>query len=69
MIESDNYYRRRLEEELEAAAQSGDPSVSHIHLEMARRYRELLTEGPGSAQPSRSGGGASARPESLFACA
>ena len=42
MIESDNYYRRRVEEELAAAAQSEEPSVSLIHLEMARRYRDLL---------------------------
>ena len=43
MIETDNYYRRRIEEELAAAARSEDPSISHIHLEMARRYREMLS--------------------------
>jgi len=42
MIETDNYYRRRIEEELAAAARSEDPSISQIHLEMARRYREIL---------------------------
>jgi hypothetical protein len=42
MVETEAYYRKRLEEELAAAARSEDPSISIIHLEMARRYRDLL---------------------------
>jgi hypothetical protein len=42
VIETDNYYRRRFEEELAAAAEAKEPSISHIHLEMARRYRDRL---------------------------
>lgn len=53
MIETDNYYRRRFEEELAAAAQSEDPSISQIHFEMARRYRDML-----SAEADRANGDA-----------
>ena len=45
MTETDNYYRRRIQEELAAAERAADASVSQIHREMARRYRDMLTIG------------------------
>jgi hypothetical protein len=42
VTDSENYYRQRIEEEMAAAEQAGDPSISSIHREMARRYRDML---------------------------
>jgi hypothetical protein len=57
MIETDAYYRRRFEEELAAATYAEDPSISRIHLEMARRYRDML----GSEADKLSGAAAAER--------
>ena len=43
MGDNKDYYRRRMEEELAAAEQSGDPAISSIHREMAARYRDMLS--------------------------
>ncbi|HXG81623.1 MAG TPA: hypothetical protein VNJ05_07465 [Sphingomicrobium sp.] len=40
------YYRRRAEEELDAAENALDPAISQIHRDMARRYREMCEDGP-----------------------
>lgn len=70
MIETDNYYRRRFEEELAAAAVSEDPSISQIHLEMARRYRDMLSaeadRADGDAVMVEPGGGAIAGSGAVF---
>ena len=48
MEDSKGYFRQRAEEELAAARRAGDPAISHIHREMARRYRDLIgVEPPG----------------------
>jgi hypothetical protein len=44
MSDGNNYYRKRIEEELAAADRAGDSSIALIHREMAERYRELLKE-------------------------
>lgn len=42
-----SYYRRRAEEEQDAADRAADPGVSQVHREMARRYRQALHDHPG----------------------
>ena len=49
MSESDAYYRRRAEDERNAADQATDKAISLIHREMAQRYRDLL----GDPEPDR----------------
>ena len=55
MSDSNNYYRRRIEEELGAAECATDQATAEIHLDMARRYRDLLEDRPGAAQPRLNG--------------
>ena len=42
MSSSDNYYRRRIEEELAAAKAADRSEIAVIHRELASRYREML---------------------------
>jgi hypothetical protein len=42
MNSNDNYYLRRIEEELGAAERASDPAVAMIHRELAERYRAIL---------------------------
>jgi len=42
VADSGNYYRRRIEEELAAAERASDPAVASIHLDLARRYGEIV---------------------------
>ena len=46
MTDNDDYYRRRIEEELAAAETASDAAISQIHLEMAKRYLEELDTDP-----------------------
>jgi hypothetical protein len=43
MSDNDIYYRRRLEDELAAAERANSPDTANIHLDMANRYRALLS--------------------------
>lgn len=42
MADTENYYRQRLGEEMAAAERATDPTISQIHLEMARLYRDMI---------------------------
>ena len=42
MNDNDNYYRRRIEEELAAANVADSQTSAQIHRDMARRYRDML---------------------------
>lgn len=70
MVATDNYYRRRIEEELAAAERSIDPSISQIHREMAQRYRDMLASetnrANGDATMAYAKGGAIAEPGAIF---
>ncbi|MFL6739888.1 MAG: hypothetical protein ACJ8FC_10610 [Sphingomicrobium sp.] len=48
MTDGNAYYRQRADEELAAAESAGDPAISQIHLELARRYLDLSGEKKGS---------------------
>jgi hypothetical protein len=45
MGDSSEYFRHRAEQERAAADHAADPTVSHVHREMARLYREASRDG------------------------
>ena len=49
MTDGNSYFRARADEELDAAGSAHDPAISQIHLELARRYRDLSDDKTGSA--------------------
>ena len=69
MSDSDNYYRRRVEEEYGAAERAEDPAIAQIHREMARRYREKLSKESGAVHGhlARPAGGLVAEPGIIHA--
>lgn len=54
MSDEGDYYRRRMEAELDAAERSEDPSVVQIHLALADSYRRMIEEQP-AADPRLAG--------------
>jgi hypothetical protein len=48
MTDGNAYFRARADEELAAAGGARDPAISRIHLELARRYRDLSDGKAGS---------------------
>lgn len=44
-----DYYARREQQELAAASASADPGAQRAHLELARRYAQLMREARAAA--------------------
>lgn len=49
MNDHGQYYRRRMEAELEAAKRAEDASVAEVHRSLAERYRKMIEEGSDEA--------------------
>lgn len=50
MTDQGQYYRQRMEAELDAAEQAEDATVAAVHRSLADRYRQMIEDGGDEAQ-------------------